>query len=194
MSHLLHFLLSRPSSLVRTSLLAASMLTLASCKSTSSTSSGDSLYASNHGATDGGYRPYNAASGGTVQSTVPQYDRAVPPPPPGYDMPSAAEYRSPPATKSSSGSSSTGSSTSVSTAQKSSGSTTKSSGSTASTKKKTTSTPAKKKTSSSTAYTVVKGDTLYGLALRKHTTVAKIKAASGISSDKLSIGQKLRIP
>lgn len=43
-------------------------------------------------------------------------------------------------------------------------------------------------------HTVKSGDTLYGLALRYKSTVAKIKAASGISSDLLQIGQKLKIP
>ena len=185
-------LLPRPSSLCRASLVAASLLSLASCKNTTGAAGGDSLYASNHGSSDGGYRPYNAAKGGVVQSTSPQYSQPIPPPPPGYEMPSAGEFRSPPA---STPSSSVPAKKSTVSANKSSG-TSKPSGSTSSVKKKAP-TLAKKKTSSSgsaSAYTVVKGDTLYGLALRKHTTVAKIKAASGIATDKLSIGQKLRIP
>jgi LysM repeat protein len=40
----------------------------------------------------------------------------------------------------------------------------------------------------------VKGDTLYALALRNKTTVAKIKALNGLSSDALSIGKKLKMP
>lgn len=44
------------------------------------------------------------------------------------------------------------------------------------------------------AYTVKKGDTLYAIALRNSTTVAKIKSANGMSSDFLSIGRVLRIP
>lgn len=44
------------------------------------------------------------------------------------------------------------------------------------------------------SYTVKKGDTLYAIALRNSTTVAKIKSANGMSSDFLSIGRVLRIP
>lgn len=54
--------------------------------------------------------------------------------------------------------------------------------------------PKPKPTSSTVVHTVKSGDTLYGLALRYKTTVAKIKSASGISSDLLRIGQKLKIP
>ncbi len=181
MLHFLTALLSRPATLARLSLGIASLLSLASCKSTKGTASSDSLYASNHSGGDGGYRPYTGAQGGTVQATGhPQYEQAVPPPPPGYELPKEVVSTPPPAPKKSVASSSPPK---------------KSTSSGTSTKAKTTSTAAKKKpTSTSGSYTVVKGDTLYGLALRKHTTVAKIKAASGISSDKLSIGQKLRIP
>ncbi|GAA5483912.1 LysM peptidoglycan-binding domain-containing protein [Haloferula sargassicola] len=44
------------------------------------------------------------------------------------------------------------------------------------------------------AYTVRKGDTLYGLAKRYGSTVAKIQKASGISGSNIRIGQKLKIP
>jgi hypothetical protein len=44
------------------------------------------------------------------------------------------------------------------------------------------------------SYTVKKGDTLYAIALKNSTTVAKIKSANGMSSDFLSIGRVLRIP
>lgn len=54
--------------------------------------------------------------------------------------------------------------------------------------------PKPKPTSSTLTYTVKSGDTLYALALRYKSSVAKIKSASGISSDNLKIGQKLRIP
>ena len=43
-------------------------------------------------------------------------------------------------------------------------------------------------------YVVKSGDTLWGLAQRYKTTVDAIKKASGLKSDKLSIGQKLIIP
>jgi LysM repeat protein len=57
--------------------------------------------------------------------------------------------------------------------------------------------PAKKPTpskSSSVSHTVKSGDTLYGLALRYKSTVAKIKAANGLKSDVIRPGQTLRIP
>jgi len=41
---------------------------------------------------------------------------------------------------------------------------------------------------------VSKGDTLYGLALKNKTTVAKIKAANGMSGDMIRLGQKVKIP
>jgi D-gamma-glutamyl-meso-diaminopimelic acid endopeptidase CwlS len=40
---------------------------------------------------------------------------------------------------------------------------------------------------------VAKGDTLYGIALKNKTTVAKIKAASGLKSDLIRPGQKLKL-
>jgi LysM repeat protein len=48
--------------------------------------------------------------------------------------------------------------------------------------------------SGSVTYTVKSGDTLYGIALKYKSTVAKIKAANGMSSDKLAIGKVLRVP
>lgn len=43
-------------------------------------------------------------------------------------------------------------------------------------------------------YTVQQGDTLYDLALTYGVSVDQIMAANGLSSDKLSLGQKLLIP
>ena len=43
-------------------------------------------------------------------------------------------------------------------------------------------------------YTVKSGDTLYALAKKYNTTVAKIKEYNNLNSDVLSIGQKLKIP
>jgi nucleoid-associated protein YgaU len=45
-----------------------------------------------------------------------------------------------------------------------------------------------------TTYTVVKGDILDKIARRQHTTIDAIMAANDLDSDKLSIGQKLKIP
>ena len=42
-------------------------------------------------------------------------------------------------------------------------------------------------------YRVRKGDTLGGIAYRNHTTVAKLKKLNGLKSDRLSIGQRLRV-
>ncbi len=61
------------------------------------------------------------------------------------------------------------------------------------------STSAKAKAKSSSggggrSYTVKKGDTLGHIAAKNGTSVAKIKAANGMSSDFLSIGKVLRIP
>lgn len=43
-------------------------------------------------------------------------------------------------------------------------------------------------------YVVRKGDTLGSIAQRHHTTVSRLKKANGLRSDRLSIGQRLRIP
>lgn len=44
------------------------------------------------------------------------------------------------------------------------------------------------------SYVVKKGDTLSSIARRNNTTVSKIKAANGMSSDFLSVGKSLKIP
>lgn len=54
-----------------------------------------------------------------------------------------------------------------------------------------------KKTSSkskSKSYTIKSGDTLGAIARRNNTTVAKIKAANGMSSDFIRAGKTLKIP
>ena len=45
-----------------------------------------------------------------------------------------------------------------------------------------------------TVYSVITSDTLYSIARRHGTTVKAIKAANGLSTERLSIGQKLKIP
>ncbi|MCR5394610.1 MAG: transglycosylase SLT domain-containing protein [Bacteroidales bacterium] len=42
-------------------------------------------------------------------------------------------------------------------------------------------------------YRVRRGDTLGGIAYRNHTTVKKIKRLNGLKSDRISIGQRLRV-
>lgn len=44
------------------------------------------------------------------------------------------------------------------------------------------------------SYTVRKGDTLGSIAKRNHTTITRIKKANGLKSDKISVGQKLKLP
>lgn len=46
----------------------------------------------------------------------------------------------------------------------------------------------------SETYTVKKGDTLWGLSQAWKVTVAQIKSANGLTSDTLSVGQKLKVP
>ena len=43
-------------------------------------------------------------------------------------------------------------------------------------------------------YTIVSGDTLYSLAKKHKTTVDKIKKINGLTSNTLSIGQKIKLP
>jgi hypothetical protein len=61
-------------------------------------------------------------------------------------------------------------------------------------KSKSGSTAKTKSKSGGRSYTVKKGDTLSHIASRHGTSVSKIKAANGMSSDFLSIGKVLRIP
>jgi LysM repeat protein len=155
--------------------LSTTCLVLASCENTKSTS--NDPYASNYG-NDGHYNPYPGQSGYAAAST-PTYQK---PPMPVEPAPPADPYAFS-ATKKT-----TPSSPAPSTPQKTTASS-------SSTKKK--STPSKstaKKSSSGSRYAVSKGDTLYGIALKKKTTVAKLKAANGLKNDLIRPGQSLKIP
>ena len=148
---------------------------LTSCQNGQSTGStgGSDPYVSNYGS-DGGYNPYPGQPGyaqGGSSSSIPTY---TPPPAPVEADPYAFNASS----------SAPSSSSSSYTAPK-----------------KTTSSSSKPKTSSkSTAkksggsYKVVSGDTLYGIARKRSTTVAKIKSANGLKSDLIRPGQTLKIP
>lgn len=146
-------------------------LVMASCETTKSGADDDSIV-SNY-SSDGRYNPYPDSSSGTRGSayTPPVYET---PPTPSSEPDYAFDAPTPP-------------SSSVSSTPKKSTAT-----STASAKPKS-STPTKKASSLGGSYTVVKGDTLYGIARKRGTTVAKLKAANGLSSDLIRIGQKLKV-
>ena len=161
-------------------LFAAAALTSITLVSCNSTSPGSSAYASN-GHIDGGYNPYPNGGGGIpagslLSSNTPQYTEAPPPPPSGYEKPVEREPVSKPKTKTTPTSSSKPSSP-------------KPVASTSASKPK----PTASKSSGST-HVVVAGDTLWGIARKNGTTVEKIKSANGLSSDKLKLGLKLKIP
>lgn len=168
-------------SVVRFFSLVCLSLGLASCENgqnpfSKAGSGGADPYVANY-ANDGGYNPYPGQPG-TISGggAAPTYEAPVAPveaDPYAFNAPSAK-----PKTSSSSGSSSapkkvvassskprTSSSKSKSTAKKSGGS-----------------------------HKVVSGDSLYAIALKRKTTVAKIKAANGLKSDLIRPGQSLKIP
>lgn len=182
---------STPPNVIRLLLALFVLLSLPSCE-TKSPSVGRSDYASNMH-TDGGYNPYPTDSGGVVHnssSLLPSnnYGRTVPPPPAGYTPP-------PIPSSSASTTRSVASTTPRPTPPKPSVSSSTTKKSTASTSKAKSSTTAKAapKRSGGT-HTVVSGDTLWGIARKNNTTVDKLKAANGLSSDKLKIGIKLKLP
>ncbi len=149
--------------------LSAACLALASCENMKNSGSSDP-YASNYG-NDGHYNPYPGQTGYASPST-PTYQKPPAPEPP----PDPYAFSTPKTTPTTSSSSSTPKKTSSSSS---------------STSKKST---AAKKSSSGSRYTIVKGDTLYGIARKKSTTVAKLKSANGLKSDLIRPGQVLKIP
>lgn len=63
-----------------------------------------------------------------------------------------------------------------------------------SSKKKTASKSSKKSTRKGGSYTIKSGDNLGAIARRHGTTVSKLKAANGLSSDMIRAGRTLKIP
>lgn len=159
---------------LRFAALSALCFALASCENTKSSGGGNDPYASNYG-NDGHYNPYPGQTG-YAQKTTPSYQT---PPTPVQPEPPADPYAF-----------GTPKKTTPSTSSSAPKKTIASSGSA---KKSKTSKSTSKK-SSGTRYSVAKGDTLYGIALKKKTTVAKLKAANGLSGDLIRPGQSLKIP
>lgn len=159
--------------IARPLLALASLALLASCQNTQKSPSDYDPYVSNYG-NDGGYNPYPGQPG------YAQSARSTP----SYELPPAPVEADPYAFNAPS-SASKPASTSSTVAKKPVAS------KPAPSKAKST---AKKSTTSSGPYTVAKGDTLYGIALKRKTTVAKIKAANGLKTDLIRPGQKLKIP
>lgn len=156
----------RPSLLAMASLASLVFMSM-SCSSTknnASTNAAGGQYAEYTSAADGGYHPYSSPQG---------YSK------PAYQPPS--QSYSEPAPKRSSSYSSYSSTTKKKTPSRNVSS--------YSSQKK--SSYAK---SSGTTHIVKRGDTLYALARRYHTTVTAIKRANGKTSDMLRDGEKLRIP
>jgi nucleoid-associated protein YgaU len=155
--------------------LPAFCLALASCENMKSSGGSSNPYASNYG-NDGHYNPYPGQPG-YAQKSTPSYQK---PPMPVEPEPPADPYAfSAPKKTTPSSSSSTPKKTTASSS---------------STKKKSTPSKSTARKSSGSRYTVAKGDTLYGIARKKGTTVAKIKAANGLSGDLIRPGQSLKIP
>lgn len=148
--------------------LSLAVLGLASCKSTSNP---NGTGAADPYATGGGYNPY-PDQGGYATNAAPSYFQ-----PPSYQSP--APEPTPPHDP-----------YAYSAPKKSTPT------SSSATKKKTTASagPSKKASTASKRHTIQKGDTLYGIARSGGTTVAKLKAANGLTSDLIRPGQTLKIP
>jgi LysM repeat protein len=160
---------------VRLLTLISLTLSLVSCQNgkslfNKSVSTQSDPYVANY-ANDGGYNPYPGQPGQVAGGSAPTYT-APPAPieadPYAFNAPTSTRPKTTPSPASSS------------TPKKSM----------ASTKPKSKSTAKK----SSGSYKVVSGDSLYAIARKRGTTVAKIKAANSLKSDLIRPGQALKIP
>lgn len=195
-------------STVRLLTLITLALGLASCENAKNPfqkpgSTQDDLYVSNV-PSDGGYHPYPNQPGQIAGPAAPTY---TPPPAPvepdlyAFNSPSGSKPKTSGASSggSSAGSSAGGSSSGRSSVSGTSGGSSTPRKTTASTKSKSKSSSSKsgstaKKKSSGGSYKVVSGDSLYAIARKRGTTVAKIKAANSLSTDLIHPGLVLKIP
>lgn len=143
---------------------------------TKSAAGGADPYVANY-ANDGGYNPYPGQPGTlSGAGAAPTYEAPVAPieaDPYAFNAPSAK----PKPTTSSSSSSAP-----------------KKVASSSSKPRSTSSKPKSTAKKSGGSHKVVSGDSLYAIALKRKTTVAKIKAANGLKSDLIRPGQTLKIP
>ncbi|SKB05463.1 LysM domain-containing protein [Prosthecobacter debontii] len=155
--------------------LAAVCSLLASCQNGQSSLGGNDPYVSNYG-NDGGYNPYPGQTGYAQSGVGGGYSAPSYTPPPAPVEADPYAFHAPSSAPKTTSSSSSAKKTTTSSSSK---------------PKSTPKSTAKK---SSGSYKVAKGDTLYGIARKRGTTVAKIKSANGLSSDLIRPGQTLKIP
>jgi LysM repeat protein len=162
---------------------------LSACQTPSTALSSDDPYASNY-PSDGNYQPYNNSNG--PQTNPYSFHNSQNAPAgafPNQQVPTESVAIAP--------AESVNSNNYAYTPPPTSSSKPKVYSSSSSSSKKTTTSKSKSSSSSSSkskTYTVQKGDTLYGIANKKKTSVAKIKSANALKTDMIKPGQTLKIP